>query len=161
MVKGPITSPLSQSAKEATGPVLQGSLVDLIDLGLSGKQAHWNVVGSHFIPVHRQLDELVDTARSFADDVAERAAAIGVAPSGQAKTVAETSGLPEFPGGWKQDREVVATIVPILQTLVERMRARIDDVEKADLVTQDLLLGIARKLEEMHWMWQAQLANSA
>ena len=31
--------------------------VDLIELHLQGKQAHWNVVGKNFRDLHRQLDE--------------------------------------------------------------------------------------------------------
>ena len=42
---------------------LQRVLVDLIELHLQGKQAHWNVVGSNFRDLHLQLDELVDFAR--------------------------------------------------------------------------------------------------
>ncbi|HET6736773.1 ferritin-like domain-containing protein, partial [Mycobacterium sp.] len=42
---------------------LQRVLVDLIELHLQGKQAHWNVVGTNFRDLHLQLDELVDFAR--------------------------------------------------------------------------------------------------
>src|SRR5271155_5799943 len=39
---------------------LQRVLVDLIELHLQGKQAHWNVVGTNFRDLHLQLDEIVD-----------------------------------------------------------------------------------------------------
>ncbi|MGH3266249.1 MAG: hypothetical protein ACRDNS_30130, partial [Trebonia sp.] len=42
---------------------LQGMLVDLVDLALIGKHAHWNVEGRHFRSVHHELDELVDAWR--------------------------------------------------------------------------------------------------
>ncbi|HET7740426.1 MAG TPA: ferritin-like domain-containing protein, partial [Mycobacterium sp.] len=42
---------------------LQKVLVDLIELHLQGKQAHWNLVGTNFRDLHLQLDEIVDTAR--------------------------------------------------------------------------------------------------
>lgn len=42
----------------------------------------------------------MDTARTYSDDVAERAAAIGVSPDGRAGTVAAKSGLPEAASGW-------------------------------------------------------------
>ena len=45
---------------------LQRILVDLIELHLQGKQAHWNVVGTNFRDLHLQLDELVDFARTYA-----------------------------------------------------------------------------------------------
>ncbi|EUA58454.1 starvation-inducible DNA-binding protein/fine tangled pili major subunit [Mycobacterium intracellulare 1956] len=41
---------------------LQRVLVNLVELHLQGKQAHWNVIGSNFRDLHLQLDELVDAA---------------------------------------------------------------------------------------------------
>ncbi|PXY31235.1 DNA starvation/stationary phase protection protein Dps [Prauserella muralis] len=158
MANSPITSPLKESDKEVTANALQATLVDLIDLSLIAKQAHWNVVGSHFRSVHLQLDELVSAARGFTDDVAERANAIGVSPNGKAKTVADTSGLPEYPDNWQADTATIAAIVDILARVIERIRARIDETDKSDLVTQDLLIEIAAELEKQHWMWQAQQA---
>src|SRR5436309_1042377 len=110
MPKHPITSPLDVADQKVVGGALQGALADLIDLHLVAKQAHWNVVGREFRNVHLQLDELVDTAREYADQVAERASAMGVPPDGRARTVAKESGLSEFPEGWQQDKDVVAAI---------------------------------------------------
>ncbi|OZM73363.1 DNA starvation/stationary phase protection protein [Amycolatopsis antarctica] len=158
MSTSPIKSPLSESDKEITGNALQATLVDLVDLSLIAKQAHWNVVGPNFRSAHLQLDELVATARQYVDEVAERANAIGVSPNGKAKTVVESSGLPDYPDNWNSVEKTVAAIVDILTALVERLRTRIDETDKSDLVTQDLLIEITRALEEAHWMWQAQQA---
>jgi starvation-inducible DNA-binding protein len=158
MSKSPIKSPLSEADKEITGNALQATLVDLVDLSLIAKQAHWNVVGPNFRSAHLQLDELVNTARQYVDEVAERANAIGISPNGKAKTVVESSGVPEYPDNWQSVEATVAAIVDILASLIERLRARIDETDKSDLVTQDLLIEITRALEEAHWMWQAQQA---
>jgi starvation-inducible DNA-binding protein len=158
MSHSPITSALGPGERDATGAVLQGALTDLIDLSLTAKQAHWNVVGSHFRSVHLQLDELVNAARTYTDQVAERASAIGVSPDGRAKTVVDQSGLPEFPRDWQKDTDVIRAVVDLLDVVVRRMRDRVEETDKTDLVTQDLLLGLTAKLEETHWMWQAQLA---
>jgi starvation-inducible DNA-binding protein len=158
MSKSPIKSPLSEADKEITGNALQATLVDLVDLSLIAKQAHWNVVGSNFRSAHLQLDELVTTARQYVDEVAERANAIGISPNGKAKTVVESSGVPEYPDNWQSVESTVAAIVDILSALIERLRQRIDETDKSDLVTQDLLIEITRALEEAHWMWQAQQA---
>jgi starvation-inducible DNA-binding protein len=158
MAKNPITSPLSDADRDAVGTVLQATLVDLVDLSLIGKQAHWNVIGKNFRSVHLQLDELVTTARNAADQVAERAAALGVTPNGTAKTIAASSGVPAIETGWLKEDEVVTAITSSLGSLITRMRARIDETDKPDLVTQDLLIGITQELEQAHWMWQAQSA---
>jgi starvation-inducible DNA-binding protein len=158
MTKSPITSPLGDTEREATGAVLQATLVDLVDLSLIAKQAHWNVVGSNFRSAHLQLDELVSAARQYTDDVAERANAIGISPNGKARTVVESSGIPEYPDNWRTVEETVAAIVSILGEVIKRLRKRIDETDKTDLVTQDLLIQIAAELEKQHWMWQAQTA---
>jgi starvation-inducible DNA-binding protein len=158
MAKNPITSPLSDADRDAVGTVLQATLVDLVDLSLIGKQAHWNVIGKNFRSVHLQLDELVTTARNAADQVAERAAALGVTPNGTAKTIAASSGVPAIETGWLKEDQVVTAITSSLGSLITRMRARIDETDKPDLVTQDLLIGITQDLEQAHWMWQAQAA---
>jgi starvation-inducible DNA-binding protein len=152
----PIPSTLDDRARDTTGAALQSTLIDLIDLSLVAKQAHWNLVGRQFHDVHLHLDELVDTARKYADSVAERAAAIGVSPDGRAGTVASSTGLPPFQDGWVKDRDVIRQIFESVDLAVRRLRPRIEETEKADLVTQDMLIEITGVLEEARWMWQAQ-----
>jgi starvation-inducible DNA-binding protein len=158
MSKSPITSPLPDADKTATAAVLQATLVDLIDLSLIAKQAHWNVVGKNFRSVHLQLDELVATARQYMDEVAERANAIGVSPNGKSRTVVASSGLPDYPEGWRSDDQTIDAIVETLHGLIKKLRKGIDETDKSDLVTQDLLIEITRAVEKAHWMWQAQRA---
>jgi starvation-inducible DNA-binding protein len=152
----PITSTLEDAARDTTGAALQDTLVDLVDLSLVAKQAHWNLVGRQFHDVHLHLDELVDLARDYADKVAERAAAIGVSPDGRSLTVADASTVPAFTEGWARDRDVIRYVFEALDTVVSGVRPRLEDTEKTDLVTQDLLIALVAALEEARWMWQAQ-----
>ncbi len=73
---------------------LQRVLVDLVELHLQGKQAHWNVVGPNFRDLHLALDELVDAAREGSDTIAERMRALDAVPDGRSDTVAATTSLP-------------------------------------------------------------------
>lgn len=155
-MSNPITSTLPEESQKVAGDALQSSLVDLVDLGLIAKQAHWNVIGSQFRSVHLQLDELVADSRRFADEVAERAAAIGVSPDARAETVAKTASTTGFDSGWRHDTDVVKAIVRNLAAVVGALRERISATESADPVTQDLLISITARLEQLHWMWQAQ-----
>ena len=68
---------------------LQQVLVDMIELHLQGKQAHWNVVGTNFRDLHLQLDELVDFAREGSDTIAG-----STLTSDRALRVAIRSGVP-------------------------------------------------------------------
>src|SRR4051812_9421895 len=101
-----VKSPLSDDARKTTGTVLQDSLIDMIDLHLSAKQAHWNLTGRNFRSIHLQLDEIVDLARAHADTLAERAVAIGASPDGRARTVAERSRLQQLESGALPDDKV-------------------------------------------------------
>ncbi|MCD0484700.1 DNA starvation/stationary phase protection protein [Streptacidiphilus sp. ASG 303] len=151
-----VKSPLSDSDREVTGNALQSALVDLLDLSLLAKQAHWNLIGPRFRSIHLQLDEVVTTARTYSDTVAERAAAIGVNPDGRAATVAKTSGLPDFPSGWVRDTDVVEALVEAFAAAIGRMRERIEATEKPDPVTQDLFIGLTAEMEKQYWMFQAE-----
>jgi starvation-inducible DNA-binding protein len=151
-----ISSPLSDEARKVTGDALQGAVVDLIDLSLQAKQAHWNLVGPHFRSLHLQLDEVVDIARRHTDTLAERAIAIGVNPDGRAETVAKSVHSDQVPDGYIKDRDVVAAFVALLGRTAERLRVRIVETAEPDPVTQDLLIAAAQDVEQQHWMFQAQ-----
>ncbi|MEV6769311.1 DNA starvation/stationary phase protection protein [Nocardia sp. NPDC051030] len=158
MPQQPIQSPLSGDALRETGDALQQTVVDLIDLSLIAKQAHWNVVGPHFRSVHLLLDEVVAATRGFTDAAAERATAIGVSPNGQAATVVKESSTSGIESGWQSDSVVIAAMVTNLRDVITRLRRHIEVTETSDPVTQDLLIGVAARLEQLHWMWQAQQA---
>ena len=51
---------------------------------------------------------------------------------------------------------MIRTAYEALDATVKDLRPRIDEVEKADLVTQDLFIEITGTLEQQRWMWQAQ-----
>lgn len=151
-----VNSPLSDADLKTVAEALQGALVDLVDLSLVAKQVHWNVVGPRFRSVHLQLDEVVDTARTHSDTVAERASALGVPPDGRASTVATGSGIGVIPEGWIQDSDAVSTLVEALGAVIVRMRERVTDTAEADPVSQDIFIQITADLEKHHWMFQAE-----
>ncbi|MFG2555486.1 Dps family protein [Streptomyces sp. NPDC048581] len=151
-----IKSTLPEPARRVAGDALQTTLVDLLGLSLIGKQAHWNIVGPRFRSIHLQLDDVVSVARTFADTVAERSAALGVPPDGRPETIAAAYTLPGPKEGWVRDTEVVQLIVDTLETAIGRLRERIEATAEPDPVTQDLLIGITSELEKQRWMFDAE-----
>lgn len=151
-----IQSTLNENDRIATGQALQGALVDLIELALQAKQAHWNVLGKNFRSAHLQLDEVVDMARETMDMVAERAVAIGENPDGRVQAVAAQTEVEELPPGYLDVDKVVQAFVDRYGQMIARFRERIAATETADPVTQDLLIGITARLEESYWMFQAE-----
>lgn len=131
---------------------LQALHVDLIDLHLQGKQAHWNVVGKNFRDLHLQLDEVVDAAREFSDQVAERMRALYVTPDGRAATVAEQSSLAPFPADEVDTAETVDLITAALYAAAGTARRIHDEVDEEDPTTADILHAILERLEQLAWM---------
>lgn len=71
---------------------LQQRLVAPLDLGLTLKHIHWNVVGPNFIGVHEMLDPQYAGVQGMIDEIAERIATLGATPSGlPGRLVAERS----------------------------------------------------------------------
>jgi starvation-inducible DNA-binding protein len=136
--------------------ILQGVLPTLIDLPVLLKQAHWNVVGTHFRTVHLQLDEIVDAARVAGDDVAERIVTLGVPADGRSPTLAERSQLTTYPPGFQQDTATIELTAKSLHETIQVMREAIDQVGEIDPISQDLLIGHTAALEKYLWMVQAQ-----
>jgi len=151
-----ITGPLTDDAKNTVVEALQGALVDLIDLTLVAKQFHWNLIGSHFRPIHLQLDELVAVTREHADTVAERVVALGGNPDGRAATIARDTKLQQPESGYQDDGKVIAAITEILAGVSKRMYERIEATDEPDPVSQDLLIAVAKDVDKQHWMFQAQ-----
>src|ERR1051325_8527300 len=119
-------------ASPELGADLQRVLVDLIELPLQGKQAHWNAVGSNFRDLHLQLDELVDFAREASDTVAERMRALDAVPDGRSDTVAAGTTLPQFPAYEHSTTEVVDLITGRVYAAVDTIRRVHDSVDAED-----------------------------
>ena len=144
-----------KASKELTTN-LQAVLVDLIELHLQGKQAHWNVVGKNFRDLHLQLDEIIDDARLFADELAERMRALEAIPDGRSVAVAEGTSLPPFPAGLVDTKDTVTLTVGMLHAAVGTMRKVHDQVDEEDPTTADILHGFIGKLEQYAWMVNAE-----
>ena len=135
---------------------LQKVLVDLIELSLQGKQAHWNVVGRNFRDTHKQLDDVIAAARRFSDTVAERMRALHALPDGRSDTVAETTTLPEFPAGEVATTDVVDLITERIEAVVSTCRDVHDAVDEEDPTSADILHAILETLEQFAWMVSAE-----
>lgn len=140
---------------------LQAVLVDLLDLAIQGKQAHWNVVGHNFRDTHRQLDEIIDDARTFSDTIAERMRALHAVPDGRSATIAKTTSLPEFPAGEVSTTETIDLVTERLEAVVGTVRDVHDAVDEEDPTSADLLHAIIERLEQFAWMVSAENRSPA
>jgi starvation-inducible DNA-binding protein len=135
---------------------LQRVLVDLIELHLQGKQAHWNVVGTNFRDLHLQLDELVDFAREASDTIAERMRALDAIPDGRSDAVAAATTLPQFPAYEHVTAEVVDLITARVYAVVDTLRVVHDEVDAEDPSTADILHQLTDGLEKLAWLMKSE-----
>ena len=147
---------LKSNTRKTSIEVLNGRLVEAIDLALLTKQAHWNIVGPNFRDLHLNLDEVVAIARASADDVAERMRALHAAPDARPAVVAEQTTLPEFPQGEVLTHDAIDLVTASIEGTVGTMRSVHDEVDEADPTSADILHGIIEKLEQQAWFISAE-----
>ncbi len=135
---------------------LQAVLVDLIELGIQGKQAHWNVVGKNFRDMHLQLDEIIAIARSLSDEVAERMRALHAMPDGRSETVTTASTLPKLSPDQLDTSDVVGLITERLEAVAATARRVHDEVDEADPTSADILHKVIESVEQYAWMVSAE-----
>ena len=143
---------LRHEERAALGTVLQGQLVDLVELALLGKHLHWNLTGPDFQELHEHLDELVGQWQERADETAERGRALGVVMDGQARSIAEHSQLAPVAAGEIRTDAVIATLLEALDETITRARERMEQAAEYDAVTEDLMIATVAILEKQRWM---------
>jgi len=146
----------SGSAERVTA-LLQDRLNSLNDLALTLKHVHWNVAGPNFIGVHTMLDPQVEAVRAMVDDVAERIAALGGSPCGTPGALVKQRDWDDYKIGRADAIAHLGALDVVYAGIIEAHRGAIDSTEELDLVTQDMLIGQARVLEQFHWFVRAHL----
>jgi starvation-inducible DNA-binding protein len=144
------------SAERVTA-LLQDRLNSLSDLALTLKHVHWNVTGPNFIAVHTMLDPQVEAVRGMADATAERIAALGGSPTGTPGALVKQRAWDDYSIGRADAIAHLGALDIVYAGIIEAHRAAIDTTEELDLVTQDMLIGQARELEQFHWFVRAHL----
>lgn len=137
----------------AAASALQRLLPELVALGLHAKQAHWNVTGPAFLPLHELTDEIARDTTAWADRVAERAVALGFAADARPATVAAVAD--DFPGGPLTDREAISELGALIDAVAETARSGLADVEEADAVAHDIYVEVLEGLEKHRWFLRA------
>ena len=132
---------------------LQKLLPNLMALALDAKQAHWNVAGPAFLPVHDLTDKLAADALGWADRVAERTVALGYPADGRPGTVAAVAR--PFLIGRLSDREAIDELGRLLHDVAATVRAALDVLARSDAVAHDLVVSTLEGLEKYRWMLHA------
>jgi starvation-inducible DNA-binding protein len=137
--------------------LLQDRLNALNDLALTLKHVHWNVVGPNFIAVHTMIDPQVDAVRLMADDIAERIATLGGSPAGTPGALVAQRSWDDYSIGRADTQQHLGALDVVYAGIIEANRSAIEATEELDPVTQDMLIGQGRELEQFHWFVRAHL----
>lgn len=148
---------LDAEATKRLVETLQERLYSLLDLQLTLKHIHWNVIGSNFIAVHEMLDPHVEAVRGMADELAERIATLGGVPQGTPGALVRERAWDDYDLGRASTQEHLAALDQVYTGIIADHRHAVADFEDLDLVTQDMLIGQLRKLEMYQWFARAHL----
>jgi starvation-inducible DNA-binding protein len=151
---------LDPDAAKQVAETLQDRLNALIDLGLTLKHIHWNVVGPNFIAVHEMLDPQVDAVRAMADATAERIATLGANPHGTPGTVVRERSWDDYSLGKAGTQEHMAALDLVYAGVIDDHRKAVAQFDDLDLVSQDLLIAQLDKLELYQWFVRAHIEDS-
>jgi starvation-inducible DNA-binding protein len=158
---GPFTVPgLTLDEGHAVGGILQQRLHALNDLALTLKHAHWNVIGPGFIGVHEMLDPQIEAVRGMVDDTAERMAALGVPPVGTPGALVAARSWDDYSIGRASTVAHLGALDLVYNGIIGDQRDAIKKVGELDPITEDLLIGHTRDLEQFQWFMRAHLESS-
>lgn len=141
--------------------VLQERLVALLDLQLTLKHIHWNVVGPHFIAVHEMLDPQAVTVRGYTDDMAERIATLGGQPDGTPGKIVDVRTWDNYDKLVAGAQEHLEALNAVYDGVIKDHRAAREMVEDLDPITEDLLVEQTRGLEMAQWFVRSHLDHAA
>ena len=152
---------LDQKTGQRLTELLQQRLVALLDLQITLKHVHWNVVGPNFIGVHEMLDPQVDEVREMSDTVAERIATLGGEPLGTPGAIVKHRSWDDY----SLNRELVpghlAALDLVYDGVITDHRKAMEEVAELDPVTEDMLIDQAADLEQFQWFIRAHLEDSS
>ena len=141
--------------------VLGERLCALIDLMLTLKHVHWNVVGPNFIGVHQMLDPQVQQAAAMVDTTAERIATMGGSPNGLPGAVVARRSWDDYSVGRASAQAHLAALDLVYTGVIESHRAAIHIVRDLDPIVEGMLVDQTRQLEESQWFCRAHLEDAA
>ena len=151
---------LSDKQGSEVAELLQKQLSRYNDLHLTLKHVHWNVVGPNFIGVHEMIDPQVDLVRGYADEVAERIAALGASPLGPPGAIINDRSWDDYSVNRDKVQAHLAALDLVYTGIIEDTRKNIERLDDIDLVSQDMLIGHAGELEKFQWFVRAHLESA-
>jgi starvation-inducible DNA-binding protein len=150
---------LASTTRTTVIAALTPALATAIDLALAAKQAHWNVRGRQFAPLHALFDQVAVAAGDWADALAERIGQLGGVADGTLGAVARHTALAPYPVAATAGDDHVQAIAERLAGFAALSRAAIAATgEAGDAVTSDLFTELTAGADKQLWMVEVHLS---
>lgn len=149
---------VKSEVREKIIALLNQQLADTFDLFSQTKQAHWNIKGLQFFPLHELFDKLAEEVEDHVDSIAERATSLGGAALGTARMAAAASHLPEYPTDATTCTQHLEALTARYAALAATTRSAIDTASQlGEADTADLFTEISRGLDKALWFLESHI----
>lgn len=152
---------MSTDASASAITTLQDRLIAALDLQLTLKHVHWNVVGMNFIAIHEMLDPQVDAVRSQSDEIAERIATLGGEPKGTPGAIVEQRSWSDYSIDRAPTVQHLVALDNVYTGVIGDHRTAAAGLGDLDPVSEDLIIGHLRDLEQFQWFVRAHLQDAS
>jgi starvation-inducible DNA-binding protein len=136
---------------------LQQLTVDLLALHNVYKEAHWDLTGPLFLPLHDYFQRQADFYLGKADLFAERVLQLGASVDGRFSTIASTTRLAELPDGYLTDDHAIKLLLDRVSVLQKEVYELIGETEGSDAPTSNRLQDLAHAVDKDVWQLRAHL----
>jgi starvation-inducible DNA-binding protein len=136
---------------------LQQLTVDLLALHNMYKQAHWDLTGPLYVPLHEYFRQQADFYLQQADLFAERVLGLGASVDGRLSTIARTTKLAELPDGYLTDNHSFKLLPDRVTVLQKEIYELIGETAESDPPTDNKLQDLAYSVDKDLWQLRAHL----
>lgn len=145
---------------EEMNELLAQRLTSVIDLELTLKHVHWNVVGPNFIAVHEMLDTFVVEVRDIVDDIAERIRTLGGVPTGLPGALVQNRTWDDYSLGQASTQDHLRALDVVYDGIILDHRRAIAHGANLDPVSEGLLVDQTATLEMQQWFVRSFLKGT-
>jgi len=150
---------ISDKNREAVAGLLNTLLADEYVLYTKTRNAHWNIVGSNFMELHKFFEGQYEAIDETIDSVAERVRKLGHFSLGSLKDFLGITHLSEDLS-LSDEKAALKALLQDHETIICNCRKDIITINDKykDLGTADFITGIMKEHETMAWMLRSYLS---